>query len=59
MIDAAQAALLVTAQEQGSQAMGAVLVQQAHPAVGVPEGHQVLPQQPNAHGRAVGFGQFR
>ena len=59
VINAAQATSLVAAEEKGSQSVGAVLVQQSHLAIGVPEGDQILAQQPDSHRGTVGFGQFR
>ncbi len=56
VIDAAQPALLVAAEEQRRGAMRAALVEQADAAVGVAEQHQVLAQEPHAHRRRVRLG---
>ena len=58
VVDAAQPVFFVAAEEQRGAAMGAELVEQPDLAVAVAEGDQVLAQQPNPHGRAVGLRQL-
>jgi hypothetical protein len=53
VVQAAQPAILVTAEEQRSAAMRAALAQHAHGAVGIAEHHQVLADQARPHRRAV------
>ena len=55
MINASKAALFVAPQPEGGTPMGAELVNEADPSRGVPERHQLFPQQLHAHRRAVGF----
>jgi len=45
VIDASQAALLISAEEQRSAAMSAVVGQQADAAVGIAEGDQLLAKE--------------
>src|SRR5262249_58775345 len=45
VVDAAQPALLVAAEEERGAPVRAILVEQAHPALGIAEGHQVLAQK--------------
>ncbi|MNT52065.1 hypothetical protein D3C72_1890720 [compost metagenome] len=59
MVEAAQAAVGVVAQRQRCAAVRALLVEQAHLAVGVTEGHQVFAEQPHAHRLAAGLGDLR
>ena len=49
VVDAAQPALLVAAEEERGAAVRAELVEQPDPALRVAEGHQVLAQQLHAH----------
>ena len=58
MIDAAQAAVLVTPEEQGGAAVRAEFVEQADAALAVAEGDEVLAEQANAGRGAVGLGDF-
>src|SRR6266851_4896389 len=52
VVDAAEPALLVAAEEQGGLPVRAALGEEPDAAVGVAEGHQLLAQQLDAHGRA-------
>ena len=56
VIDAAQTALFVAAEEQRRGAVRTALVQKPNAAAGVAEKHEVLAQQPHADRRRVGFG---
>ena len=58
VVDAAQALLLIAAPEQGRAAMRAVAVQHADLAGGIAEGDQVLAEDAELNGRAVGVGQL-
>ena len=58
VIDAAQPAFLVAAEEQGRRAMGTALVQQPDAAGGVAERDQPLAQELDADRRAVGLGKL-
>ena len=59
VIDAAQAAFLVAAEEQRRAAMRAIRVDQADTPLRVAEGDQVLAEQAHAHRRAVALRQLR
>ena len=54
VIDAAQAAVLIAAEIERGAPVGAFLVENADPAARVPEGHEVLAQQPEPHRVAIG-----
>src|SRR3990172_10076177 len=54
VVDAAQATLLVAAEEEAGAAVGAGLDEESHAAVRVAEGDEVLAQQPDAYRRGVG-----
>src|SRR5580704_8103274 len=56
VIDAAQPALLVAPEKQRHPPVRTELVDQADAALAVAERHEVLTQQPDPHGRAVGLG---
>ena len=58
VIDAAQAAFLVAAEEQRGAAVRAAMLHDADPAVGVAEGDELLAEQQEPHRLAVGL-QFR
>ena len=58
VVHAAQAAVFVAAQPQRHQAVRAELVKQADAPVSVPEGHQFLAQQLQAHRLSVRLRQF-
>ena len=55
VIDAAQAAFLVAAEEQRGAAVRAAMLHDADPAVGVAEGDQLLAEQHQPHRLAVGL----
>jgi hypothetical protein len=55
VVDAPQPALLVTAEEQRGAPMRAELFEESDAPLGVTKGHQVLAEELDAHGRAVGF----
>src|SRR5579875_599725 len=58
VIDAAQAAFLVAAEEQRRAPMRAISIDEADRAVAVAEGDEVLAQKPYADRRAIALGQF-
>ncbi len=58
VINAAQAAFLVAAEEQRRAAMRAVRIDQADGAVRIAKGDEVLAEEPYAHRRAVTLGDF-
>ena len=58
VVHAAQAAVLVAAEEEGHPPVRAVLLEQADLAPAVAEGHQLLAQELDAHRWAIGFRQL-
>src|SRR5712692_4573967 len=58
VVDAAEPAVLVPAQEEGGLPVRAPLVEQSDAAPRIAEGHQLLAQQLDAHGRTIGLGQL-
>jgi FtsX-like permease family len=56
VVDAADRLILVAAEIQRRPAVRAVLLHQPDPPGGVPEGNQVLPEQPDPGGRAARLG---
>ena len=58
VVDAAQAAVLVAAEEERHEPVRAVLVEEPDAAARVAEGDQLLAEQLDAHRRAVGPGQL-
>ena len=58
VVDAANARLLIPTEEQARAPMRAVVVDQPHGAGGVAEGDELLAEQLDAHGRAVGVRQL-
>ena len=58
MIDAADAALFVAAEEERRAAMRTVVLDEADRAVAIAERDQVLAEQPHAQWVAVGVGQL-
>ena len=53
VVDAPEPRLFVPAEKEARAAMGAVVVKDADVPLGVPEGHKVLAQEAQPHGRAV------
>ena len=58
VVDAAQPGLLVAAEEEAGATVRAVVVDDAHDAIGVAECDELLAQQLQSHGGAVGIGQL-
>ena len=56
VIEAAQPAFLVAAKGQRGLAVGAEFVEHAHAPIGIAEGHEILAQQPDLDGIAIGLG---
>jgi len=53
VIDASQSAILISSEDQRSTTVRTGLIDQADAALGIPEGDQVFPEQPDALGLSV------